>query len=339
MFKSEQTTDENLEFNIINQETEELINYLAKQDAKFAKKSTIQNETAPNSVREPTENKPTELKTVQPKPVKTRKATAKSNDGLEFNKNEAIKYAKANNLSINKSDKEPTPILSENRVKAKKVDPDKELLFKEFELERNKLITKYRATLEEDSFILNKDFLVSGLIDFPIVSKQNAAANSDYYTEREIRAAQAFLLSNVDERTHRQFIKDNRRLLPSVADVMRVLRKPSNGLINYKLDQTKDSLGLDGFKEKEKRKREKNVKIHEWIVKRLQNIHQTTTHENQNEDVMNNFEEKILQRIDNVQLAGSQVIHKNLLYTSRVDCVCCYEKVNLRFNLKLTLQV
>jgi hypothetical protein len=110
-----------------------------------------------------------------------------------------------------------------------------------------------------------------------------------------------------------------------------VMRKSVTGLINYKLGLMK-SLSMEGLKIREKQLFDQNRSIQEYISNRLQNVGARIKKEEQNAGNVNMeaFEKKILEKITRVELTDAQVVHKRLLYSSRIDCVAEFDGVCFR---------
>lgn len=239
---------------------------------------------------------------------------------LTFDREKATLFATKNNIKLNLS-------ASNDDVKDLKNSDSNNLrnYFSKEDLKiRQSMIDRYIKVF--DKYKLNENLLIEKLTSFPMLSKDDVAKNRYLYTERERQLVDEFLFEKLENPEQNPTAEKN--YLPTVTRVLEFSRSDqlNEALLKWKIDKV-EKLGLNGFYEEKKKTFNEGTELHQFIERCLKSLGQENleTFSTNNKALFSELERIIRLDFKNVQLIESEVIHKNLFYQGKIDCLAYYK--------------
>lgn len=239
-----------------------------------------------------------------------------SAENLKANKEEVpnneFKLDEKANQILQKISLKPKKVVNESNEinNARKETMELKIFFEKQELnERKSKMERYIRFLSNNK--MDENFLIRNLNQVPFLPKQFLLENKNLYSNTEIQLSDTKLFD-----TSEQIFSENS--IPSVSNIIQLAKPLSENLLKWKLEKAQ-TFGLEGFEIYFKNIKKDGEKFHQFIEKRLLNKPVTTY--DQNLEAL----DPILKNIRAVLLTEAPVLHSNLFYQGRIDCLAYYQ--------------
>lgn len=209
--------------------------------------------------------------------------------------------------------------------KAKEDELRQKLIAEEEQL-REKKLARYSALLKYTN--LNKEFLISQILNVPLASCDEKL-DEYVYSESEQAASESKLVFNSDLLLN---TKKTNYLIPSVTSVNEIAKPVSNALINWKIANI-DVLGYEAFLDFQQNILDDSNRFHAYIAQRLVDEHKLNKvlidQAPSEQSIRSRFNftqiDKVLKSLNKVLLVEQDIVHPNLFYKGRFDCLAYFK--------------
>ena len=262
----------------------------------------------------------------QKKDTKTKIQNSVGTEGvnLAFDRELAMLYAQTNNIKLDSS-------MSKGNKKdsnSKTVNNWRDYFLEEDLKNRKTMMDRYLKVFNK--YKLNENLLTEKLTSFPMLGKDDVIKNRNLYNERERQLIDEFLFEELENSEKNIGKPIEKYILPTVSKVLEFSRSDqlNEALLKWKIDKV-EKLGLQGFYEERRKNFSEGTELHQFIEQCLKSLGQENLEEvSTNKNISKlHFELERIIRLDfkNVQLIESEVIHKNLFYQGKMDCLAYYK--------------
>jgi hypothetical protein len=241
---------------------------------------------------------------------------------LTFDQEKAASYANTNNIMLNST-------LSKEEINDSKVKVS--YYWRDFFKNEDSKIRK--TTMDRYSKIFHKykldeNLLLEKLTNFPMLSRDDVINNKNLYTETERQLIDKFLFEKLENSEENLAKPVEKHFLPTVTKIIEFSRSDqlNEALLKWKIEKV-ERLGLQGFYEDKKKTFREGTELHQFIEQCLKSLGQENleAYSTSNNAIHSELERIIKLDFKNVQLIESEVIHRNLFYQGKIDCLAYYK--------------
>jgi genome maintenance exonuclease 1 len=194
-------------------------------------------------------------------------------------------------------------VTNSKEISEKNEDPLRNALLQEEKNDRIKLIERYRKVTEKS--VVNKEFLKKQLFNIPIES-YNTKSNSSLFTKTDASSMNSFL-------------KKNSFITPSVTSIIKLSQPLEGALLEWKLEKVRE-LGMAGFLAEMNSIKDYSSKFHKFVEDTLEKRIEKTIFDEKLKHMDHLFAD-----IGKVLLTEADVMHSQLFYKGRVDCLAYFK--------------
>ena len=161
-----------------------------------------------------------------------------------------------------------------------------------------------------------------------MLSRNDVINNKNLYTETERQLIDKFLFEKLENSEENLAKPVEKHLLPTVTKILEFSRSDqlNEALLKWKIEKV-ERLGLQGFLEDKKKTFREGTELHQFIEQCLKSLGQENleAYSTNNNAIHSELERIIKLDFKNVQLIESEVIHRNLFYQGKIDCLAYYK--------------